>query len=179
MYFNPRSPCGERLAISAHKQDTLLFQPTLPMRGATKHSLKQQQARYISTHAPHAGSDGSPFVAYFLRLNFNPRSPCGERQSFVKKNGFIFVISTHAPHAGSDALLMPLVQRELYFNPRSPCGERRGVPYNNNCKEVFQPTLPMRGATATYSSQLNSSTSLLPNHHSDIDSIDKIIHNRH
>ena len=34
-YFNPRSPHGERLRISAHTVSRKLFQSTLPARGAT------------------------------------------------------------------------------------------------------------------------------------------------
>ena len=33
--FNPRSPYGERHASGKEKADTLLFQSTLPLRGAT------------------------------------------------------------------------------------------------------------------------------------------------
>ena len=33
--FNPRSPHGERLALSTASRVRLIFQPTLPARGAT------------------------------------------------------------------------------------------------------------------------------------------------
>ena len=56
--------------------------------------------------------------------NFNPRSPCGERQQ----------------HARRDA-------RCFHFNPRSPCGERRVWSLPSGYAAQFQSTLPMRGAT--------------------------------
>ena len=56
-YFNPRSPCGER--------------PWGARRGEGR--------RYISIHAPRAGSDDSLTFLFFRHTYFNPRSPCGER----------------------------------------------------------------------------------------------------
>ena len=34
-YFNPRSPCGERLVTKNPVTDIIAFQSTLPLRGAT------------------------------------------------------------------------------------------------------------------------------------------------
>ena len=59
VYFNPRSPCGERLAPPAWRAQCSIFQPTLPVRGATKVTPAQANAINISTHAPRAGSDDS------------------------------------------------------------------------------------------------------------------------
>ena len=56
-YFNPRSPCGERL-FAAQAVDI---------------------CDDISIHAPRAGSDQSSIEMCIKRHNFNPRSPCGER----------------------------------------------------------------------------------------------------
>ena len=105
-YFNPRSPCGERLRkalaeeVSNEFQSTLpmrgatwksgrsvvsrLFQSTLPMRGATMFKKYAKPLTDISIHAPHAGSDlGSVFIGPEYRY-FNPRSPCGERRLKAK-----------------------------------------------------------------------------------------------
>ena len=79
-------------------------------------------------------------------VNFNPRSPCGERQDVVDVSAGTYEISIHAPHAGSDgfnyakstvdpiSIHAPhagsdwMIQTDkflsTYFNPRSPCGER-------------------------------------------------------
>ena len=101
--FNPRSPCGERHAlgqvngvpmqISIHAllaesdkhaldilPSSLGFQSTLSLRRATMRSFPRGTNGLISIHALLAESD-----TFFVRRlrgasDFNPRSPCGERQ---------------------------------------------------------------------------------------------------
>ena len=152
-YFNPRSPCGERLVSPLHLIFTAPFQSTLPVRGATDftfifvHSRLKFQSTLpvrgatdpsalfcglvdISIHAPRAGSDCSLFCWLVLRCSyFNPRSPCGERR----------VIGV---------LLTGLFSN---FNPRSPCGERLTLPSCQFQGFQFQSTLPVRGATEDFS----------------------------
>ena len=57
LYFNPHSPCGERLAFCFNRPHSSIFQSTLPLRGATSRLLR-------SIRVP---------------KYFNPHSPCGER----------------------------------------------------------------------------------------------------
>ena len=101
--------------------------------------------------------------------DFNPRSPCGERQCIAGNSVLIrefqstlpvrgattrsrccpggACISIHAPRAGSD-FPRPLSRGwPPYFNPRSPCGERRAVRFAARLTDSFQSTLPVRGAT--------------------------------
>ena len=100
--FNPRSPCGERLA-SANKIVALAeFQSTLPVWGATSIGMVMDLFLEISIHAPRVGSD----VEQFMEV-------CG------------YGISIHAPRVGSDASAAPRLSSHGHFNPRSPCGERR------------------------------------------------------
>ena len=102
-----------------------IFQSTLPVWGATNTSATINQLNaisihaprvgsddlpeeydnkpYISIHAPRVGSDSIPNVVDTLKLNFNPRSPCGER------------LTGNVPMDGTTQ----------DFNPRSPCGERQ------------------------------------------------------
>ena len=149
--FNPHSPCGERLdtpgdytgdlSISIHTPHAgsdlpclyslhwwLVFQSTLPMRGAT-------------IDKPY-GKFGGGY--------FNPHSPCGERRIFESDRDFDFNISIHTPHAGSDRISLWVLLPERYFNPHSPCGERRRYFTKLHTTSEFQSTLPMRGATPTY-----------------------------
>ena len=146
------------------------FQSTLPSRGATGLVYGNFCAGNISIHAPLAGSDGKlPAVAddraisihaplagsddslaarygrdvkfqstlpsrgatipcihtIMTKGNFNPRSPRGERQArWASPSGIT-----------------------LYFNPRSPRGERRHESRKLKMEELFQSTLPSRGAT--------------------------------
>ena len=59
-YFNPHSPCGERPGEKRQMAKLIIFQSTLPLRGATYRSNLRSQAP----------------------TNFNPHSPCGERHGF-------------------------------------------------------------------------------------------------
>ena len=79
--FNPRSPCGERLYKPDLYPVILQFQPTLPVRGATALLYHRPKPCSISTHAPRAGSDIRTWPTKSLPTDFNPRSPCGERQA--------------------------------------------------------------------------------------------------
>ena len=94
------------------------------MRGATKKSEGFRRIEQISIHAPRAGSDRAERNAVDALSNFNPRSPCGERQGCVRiriwsqrfqstlpvrgatLSGMARTvparISIHAPRAGSD-----------------------------------------------------------------------------
>ncbi|EFE93122.1 hypothetical protein GCWU000341_00201 [Oribacterium sp. oral taxon 078 str. F0262] len=58
-------------------------------------------------------------------INFNPRSPRGERRQKNQHSDKIYCISIHAPLAGSDRVLRPRALSNIHFNPRSPRGERR------------------------------------------------------
>ena len=79
--FNPRSPCGERPLRNRWQKHSTLFQPTLPVRGATAKNTFTSIKTIISTHAPRAGSDVGQFSHHARHKHFNPRSPCGERRA--------------------------------------------------------------------------------------------------
>ena len=56
------------------------FQPTRPLRGATRTDKFTAVNEKISTHAPLAGRDlASCYSFKFSVLYFNPRAPCGAR----------------------------------------------------------------------------------------------------
>ena len=125
-HFNPRSPHGERPLLDDKELDLVLFQSTLPARGATATPHIRFRRRNISIHAPRTGSDGQRDAAGKREEDFNPRSPHGERRERIRQRG-----------GGTQD-----------FNPRSPHGERqeRGVHHQRRDGE-FQSTLPARGAT--------------------------------
>ena len=145
--FNPRSPCGERRLMAWMPVQLIRFQSTLPVWGATRRAPKHQFKKIISIHAPRVGSDhrqqqyhqrqqrfqstlpvwgatGRRRITIAGNLNFNPRSPCGERpllslvclsvstfQSTLPVWGatqchcsvlHVLDISIHAPRVGSD-----------------------------------------------------------------------------
>ena len=79
VYFNPRSPCGERRCATMEASATVIFQSTLPVWGATIGDTVLYATENISIHAPRVGSD-----IFRNNLDFN------------------FAISIHAPRVGSD-----------------------------------------------------------------------------
>ena len=147
-YFNPRSPCGERLGgfrdkindfvisihapragsdnfFTARSSAIVQFQSTLPVRGATMYHFLAAFAVLISIHAPRAGSD---------QMSIITSKWCWRFQSTLPVRGATALgAACHAP-AGD-------------FNPRSPCGERPPYIVSTTGSFKFQSTLPVRGAT--------------------------------
>ena len=123
-HFNPRSPYGERHAVIATFFNSVAFQSTLPLRGATAGYPFRLLQKAISIHAPLTGSDRC--------RSFNGE-PC--------------YISIHAPLTGSDRTGFTGCKRTSYFNPRSPYGERLFFSSLDSSVQRFQSTLPLRGAT--------------------------------
>ena len=58
----------------------------------------------ISTHAPREGSDDEWLHLIADSLDFNPRSPRGERPTGRSPAPGAMLISTHAPREGSDVV---------------------------------------------------------------------------
>ena len=81
-YFNPRSPCGERLG-----------------RMGIYH-----KAQAISIHAPRVGSDYEPDgVSEWSATDFNPRSPCGERRTLASRLLWMATFQSTLPVWGATA----------------------------------------------------------------------------
>ncbi len=122
--FNPRSPCGERQRPPPNTVSSVLFQPTLPLRGATCGRRPALPGAWVSTHAPLAGSDSTFLDMIKTMLGFNPRSPCGERPP---RRPAWYAIPGFNPRSpcGERLHTSPTTLPSAGFNPRSPCGERR------------------------------------------------------
>ena len=147
IYFNPRSPCGERRWMYFLYISSMTFQSTLPVRGAT----------------------AIPLCAGVLVEHFNPRSPCGERQTLPlrcprrtlfqstlpvrgatssrRSSSVAGVFQSTLPVRGATYRSGISKRFQQYFNPRSPCGERPFTKILLNITTLFQSTLPVRGAT--------------------------------
>ena len=139
--FNPRSPCGERHRHADFHLDAAGFQPTLPMRGATRWAKVLRSRSLISTHAPHAGSDETGQMKSSTSAIFQPTLPM--------RGATLASACTAASNA--------------HFNPRSPCGERLSSVVGAAVRPtVFQPTLPMRGATVSGAVNPGSQTDFNP-----------------
>ena len=106
-----------------------LFQPTLPLRGATVMFDSSNLEELVSTHAPLAGSDAAGERSDPLAC-VSTHAPLAGSDNEIPVRREYDNVSTHAPLAGSDARLAAV-------NVRPP---------------RFQPTLPLRGATAFHTS---------------------------
>ena len=101
-YFNPRSPCGERHTKRFAICNWRRFQSTLPVWGAT--SVPVCYATYTG--------------------HFNPRSPCGERHRLPFHRLSTFPFQSTLPVWGATSRPCSATSPWTNFNPRSPCGER-------------------------------------------------------
>ena len=122
---------------------TTTFQSTLPARGATLGAEANAGRNGISIHAPRTGSDYSRDNYHCLGLDFNPRSPHGERPQVARladevvRNfnprsphgerppGDLFqswtgCISIHAPRTGSDDILLHVAISDLSISIHAP-----------------------------------------------------------
>ena len=90
-------PCSSRHPCIAHPIST-----HAPREGSDHLLPARLSGGQISTHAPREGSDNPGTYKSAPRINFNPRSPRGERRSCPCLHYLVILISTHAPREGSD-----------------------------------------------------------------------------
>ena len=126
-HFNPRSPHGERRHTARLNMLLSIISIHAPRTGSDGTAyITNGRAFSISIHAPRTGSDWADRGDNRRLWDFNPRSPHGERR---------------------DSSYLRMVA--CYFNPRSPHGERLLRRRRVSHRELFQSTLPARGATLT------------------------------
>ena len=112
---------GSTVTIAA----TMVFQPTLPARGATMCQYsKRYGKRIISIHAPREGSDGVAGRRHQLSP-ISIHAPREGSDTWRMQSTPMDTISIHAPREGSDRRILLFHPRDGYFNPRSPRGERQ------------------------------------------------------
>ena len=169
--FNPRSPCGERRKRGTRGRSYDTFQSTLSLRRATLLDGEDLFLPFLfqSTLSLRRATR-SYRQLWRIRLDFNPRSPCGERQGQYLYAGVYGTISIHALLAESDpggslwADLLILFQSTLSLRRattragETPRGTRISIhallaesddigDIPSNISRVFQSTLSLRRAT--------------------------------
>ena len=130
-----------------HATALVIFQSTLPVRGATHQKPRFMNHVSISIHAPRAGSDMFGGDIATEPTVFQSTLPVRGATFHGFGDGANQGISIHAPRAGSDHHRHRSVVIRHHFNPRSPCGERLSRTGMLSPSTVFQSTLPVRGAT--------------------------------
>ena len=122
--FNPRSPHGERLRLHQRRRFQLLFQSTLPARGATGHWVLTASTKQFQSTLPARGATAGGCNNPRLAHDFNPRSPHGERRFQIKQRASPRNFNPRSPH-GERQVSNQARHLTGHFNPRSPHGERR------------------------------------------------------
>ena len=102
------------------------FQSTLPAGGATGVREVSGDSDFISIHAPRRGSDFGFLRVVNMAINFNPRSPQGERLDSLPTLSAQFIISIHAPRRGSDINSNEDVLAIFQFQSTLPAGGATG-----------------------------------------------------
>ncbi len=88
--FNPRSPHGERRNAIRCTRYGKKFQSTLPARGATRSCLQILLTKRFQSTLPARGATRSFLPSECKILDFNPRSPHGERLKPLLIPGYPF-----------------------------------------------------------------------------------------
>ena len=125
VYFNPRSPHGERPGRFVAAIYEFVISIHAPRTGSDNQARAHARKGKISIHAPRTGSDPG---------NASRASRQKEFQSTL-------------PARGATTTSCTTYRRTLHFNPRSPHGERLMTSHPSSVASGFQSTLPARGAT--------------------------------
>ena len=96
------------------------------------------------------------------RIDFYPRSPCGERRRNGQNIKRRHNISIHALLAESDICASMGIAGNFHFYPRSPCGERQNGFCKSWQKQLFLSTLSLRRATGAVSRLYSNSIYFYP-----------------
>ena len=121
----------------------LLFQSTLPLRGATPRRKAGREEKRISIHTPLAGSDNTSRVLDHVSDRFQSTLPLRGATRHLQLGRERRQISIHTPLAGSDTPPCVLSAAVIDFNPHSPCGERpRTMRRSSPCHSYFNPHSP-------------------------------------
>ena len=143
MYFNPRSPHGERRQTFRTPPTHQRISIHAPRTGSDLLTEYNAATELISIHAPRTGSDIPENPISNLRMYyFNPRSPHGERQALGGKSGLISAdFNPRSPH-GERPSASAETLAWMDFNPRSPHGERRNQRTRERKTKDFNPRSP-------------------------------------
>ena len=170
--FNPRTPCGVRPARPRPRGVWHNFNPRTPCGVRQQNRFFRSTLWIISIHAPRAGCDlaqkhDGRFAVTFhsthpvrgathtrrcnsiVRIDFNPRTPCGVRRQVAAVFVVGDVISIHAPRAGCDPTTSLFTCSRSTFQSTHPVrGATRARVMARETYSPFQSTHPVRGATA-------------------------------
>ena len=137
--FQPTRPLrGATKPPNSAAMTMIIFQPTRPLRGATSCSGARSTI-FIETFQPTRPLRGATETAEVRPApdDISTHAPLAGRD-FVAGylQTLVRQISTHAPLAGRDRELFGECEERKYFNPRAPCGARQITP---SCTQTTWP----------------------------------------
>ena len=123
--FNPRTPCGVRLAYPSGEVDTTLVSIHALLAECDHKPLDAPRNHVVSIHALLAECD-------------SPTPPAKQKQPWFQ--------STHSLRSAT-VFFRRLPLRRCSFNPRTPCGVRHHQRGTTPPRTTFQSTHSLRSAT--------------------------------
>ena len=102
----------------------MIFQSTLPLRGATLIFARRCRPRKFQSTLPLRGAT-KMWDNRKCQFGFQSTLPLRGATETKKGGKIMRYISIHAPLTGSDCFVVDEAARTCDFNPRSPYGERR------------------------------------------------------
>ena len=120
-----------------------LFQSTLPVRGATVcGGSRRDSGGNFNPRSPCGERQIRTAIQRRVTYNFNPRSPCGERPTLTMVGcGDNEDFNPRSP-CGERLRLRETFPPLQNFNPRSPCGERHRPNGHRDAQIYFNPRSP-------------------------------------
>ena len=147
--FNPRSPVGGATVLLKQSHDIIRISIHAPRVGSDKsHHLQRFEKLLFQSTLPVWGATPSSLVERLQGIDFNPRSPCGERRIDIQLVALGSQISIHAPRVGSDPINKPDSTFGFQISIHAPRVGSDSIPIPGRREhKVFQSTLPVWGAT--------------------------------
>ena len=100
------------------------FQPTLPLRGATRQELPQRRGRACFNPRSPCGERLPAAWAFAATFLFQPTLPLRGATSASPPVGMAIQFQPTLPLRGATEAILSYRAVRICFNPRSPCGER-------------------------------------------------------
>ena len=150
IYFNPRSPHGERPATEAKLQPWLDISIHAPRTGSDERRIDGFNCRdAFQSTLPARGATGGHRDGAAARPHFNPRSPHGERRFIPMTTERLSSFQSTLPARGATKHHLERLnpQKISIHAPRTGSDRNRTVIFF--ARRLFQSTLPARGATAS------------------------------
>ena len=148
MLFQSTLPARGATAAPQRRMFWQVFQSTLPARGATNLCAGDGFLLHISIHAPRTGSDFVHHLYRVKRIVISIHAPrTGSDADWLDAPEWLEDISIHAPRTGSDGgRVWVLPDEEISIHAPRTGSDPQKVTFCATGKP-FQSTLPARGAT--------------------------------